>query len=134
MPEGAPGRRSDWLIYVLAGAAGLFTGWVDLRVRDLLFTALLVSAFCMLLGIMRPVRPWRWVAIIGICVPIAVVVGYFVLVERPNRAQIWESFLAFLPGVAPLLARAPRLPAPRRCTAPTPLAEAVPRHRSRMDS
>lgn len=100
LPEGVPGRKSDTLIYILAGAAGLFTGWVDLRVHDLLFTALLVSAFCMLLGVMRPARPWRWVAIIGVCVPIAVVLGYFVLTERPDRAQVWESFLAFFPGIA----------------------------------
>jgi ABC-type multidrug transport system permease subunit len=100
LPDGAPGSKRDTLIYVLAAAAGLFTGWVDLRVHDLLFTALLVSAFCMLLGVMRPVRPWRWVAIIGVCVPVAVVLGYFVLTERPDRAQVWESFLAFFPGIA----------------------------------
>ena len=100
LPEGAPGNKNDTLIYVLATAADLFTGWVDLRVHDLLFTALLVSSFCMLLGVLRPERPWRWVAIIGVCVPVAVVLGYFVLTERPERAQIWESFLAFLPGIA----------------------------------
>jgi hypothetical protein len=100
LPEGAPGSKSDFLVYALAVAAGLFTGWVDLRVHDLLFTALLVSSFCMLLGVLRPERPWRWVAIVGVCVPVAVVLGYFVLTERPDRAQIWESFLAFLPGIA----------------------------------
>ena len=100
MPEGTPGSNNDALIYALAAAAGLFTGWVDIRVHDLLFTALLVSSFCMLLGVLRPERPWRWVAIIGVCVPIAVVLGYFVLTERPDRAQIWESFLAFFPGIA----------------------------------
>jgi ABC-type multidrug transport system permease subunit len=100
LPEGTPGNNNDTLIYVLAAAAGLFTGWVDLRVHDLLFTALLVSSFCMLLGVLRPERPWRWVAIIGVCVPLAVVLGYFLLTERPERAQIWESFLAFFPGIA----------------------------------
>ena len=100
LPEGTPGSNNDALIYALASAAGLFTGWVDIRVHDLLFTALLVSSFCMLLGVLRPERPWRWVAIIGVCVPIAVVLGYFVLTERPDRAQIWESFLAFFPGIA----------------------------------
>jgi ABC-type multidrug transport system permease subunit len=87
LPEGTPGNKSDTLIYALSAAAGLFT-------------ALLVSAFCMLLGVLRPARPWRWVAIIGVCVPIAVVLGYFVLTERPERAQVWESFLAFFPGIA----------------------------------
>jgi ABC-type multidrug transport system permease subunit len=100
LPESGKGKSQDSLMYTLAAAAGLFTGWVDIRVGDLLFTALLVAAFCMLLGILRPHRPWRWVAIIGICVPLAVVLGYLVLTERPDRAQVWESFLAFFPGIA----------------------------------
>jgi len=100
LPEGGSSGDHDTLIYGLAAAAGLFTGWVDIRVNDLLFTALLVSGFCMILGVLRPERPWRWVVIIGICVPAAVVVGYLVLTERPTRAQVWESFLAFFPGIA----------------------------------
>ena len=100
LPERGPGGGGDSAVYALAAAAGLFTGWVDLRVHDLLFTALLVSASCMVLGILRPERPWRWVAIVGVCVPLAVVLGYFLLTERPDRAQVWESFLAFFPGIA----------------------------------
>jgi hypothetical protein len=26
--------------------------------------------------------------------------GYVVMTQRPNRAEIYESFLAFLPGIA----------------------------------
>lgn len=100
LPETGPGSGRDTMVYALAAVAGLFTGWVDIRVGDLLFTALLVVACCLILGLLRPHRPWRWVAIVGICVPIAVVLGYFVLTERPDRAQIWESFLAFFPGIA----------------------------------
>jgi ABC-type multidrug transport system permease subunit len=100
LPERGSGGGGDSAVYALAAAAGLFTGWVDLRVHDLLFTALLVSASCMILGILRPERPWRWVAIVGVCVPLAVVLGYFLLTERPDRAQVWESFLAFFPGIA----------------------------------
>jgi hypothetical protein len=54
----------------------------------------------MILGALRPQRPWRWVAIVGFFVPVAVVLGYFVLTERPTRAEVWESFLAFFPGIA----------------------------------
>ena len=100
MPESSPGGGSDTFVYIFAAAMGLATGWADIRIHDLLFTALLVTAACMLLGVIRPARPWRWVVIIGICVPIAVTLGYFVLTERPTRAQVWESFLAFLPGIA----------------------------------
>jgi hypothetical protein len=92
--------RSDVFFYILAVLLGFFAGWVDLKVADLLFTALLVVAPCMLLGILRPERPWRWVVIIGICVPLAELLGYLVMTQRPQRAQIYESFLAFLPGIA----------------------------------
>ena len=54
----------------------------------------------MLLGLLRPERPWRWVAMVGVFVPMAELLGYLVLTEKPYRAQIYESFLAFLPGIA----------------------------------
>ena len=100
LPEGTTGKGNDAWVYALAVVLGLFTGWVDIKQRDLLFTALLVSAFCMILGVLRPTQAWRWVVIIGVCVPFAVTLGYFVLTERPDRAQVWESFLAFFPGIA----------------------------------
>lgn len=90
----------DLTYYIFAVLFGVFAGWVDLKVGDLLFTALLVLAPCMLLGTLRPERPWRWVAIIGICVPAAELAGYLIMTQRPDRAQIYESFLAFLPGIA----------------------------------
>jgi len=33
-------------------------------------------------------------------VPVAELLGYLLLTEKPYRAQIYESFLAFLPGIA----------------------------------
>jgi hypothetical protein len=90
----------DLHYYILAVLFGVFAGWVDLKVGDLLFTALLVVAPCMLLGALRPQRPWRWVVIIGVCVPVAELVGYVFMTQKPYRAQIYESFLAFLPGIA----------------------------------
>ena len=100
LPDSGPRGRRDLLYYVFAVAAGAFAGWVDIKVGDLLFTALLVLVPCMLLGVMRPERPWRWVVIIGICVPVAELLGYLLVVEKPTRAQIYESLLAFLPGIA----------------------------------
>jgi len=98
MPE--PGHKSDTLFYLLAGILGIVTGLVNVAVADLLFTALLVTAWCMLLGALRPQRPWRWVVIVGIFVPIVELLAYLILTQKPYRADIWESFLAFLPGIA----------------------------------
>jgi hypothetical protein len=90
----------DLYYYGFAVLFGVFACWFDLKVSDLLFTALLVLAPCMLLGALRPERPWRWVAIISVCVPVAELLGYLLMTQRPDRAQIYESFLAFLPGIA----------------------------------
>jgi len=91
--------RLDTGFYVFAVFAGVFAGWIDIKVGDLLFTALLVLAPCMMLGLMRPHRAWRWAVVVGICVPVVELLGYLVLTQRPYRAQIYESFLAFLPGM-----------------------------------
>ena len=76
------------------------TGWVDVAVNDLLFTALLVLASCMLLGLLRPSRPWRWVITVGVFVPLTELAAYAFLPVKPSRAQIYGSFLTSLPGVA----------------------------------
>jgi ABC-type multidrug transport system permease subunit len=75
-------------------------GWADVAVNDLLFTALLVLASCMLLGMLRPRGPRRWVVVVGICIPLTEAAAYFVLTVKPTRAQVFGSFLAFLPGIA----------------------------------
>jgi len=100
LPEEAPGQHSDYGFYVFAAVAGVLSGWVDIKVGDLLLTALVVLAACMLLGVLRPARPWRWVTIVGVMVPVAELLGYLVLTQKPYRAQIYESFLAFLPAIA----------------------------------
>lgn len=92
--------RRDAGFYAFAVFAGVFAGWIDIKVGDLLFTALLVLAPCMILGVMRPHRVWRWVVIVAVCVPVAEVLGYLVLKQRMDRAHVYESFLAFLPGIA----------------------------------
>ncbi len=90
---------SDTLYYILAVVFGIFAGWVDVKVGDLLFTALLVLAPCILLGALRPQRPWRWTVLVGVFVPLADLLAYVMLTQKPDRAQIYESFLAFLPGL-----------------------------------
>jgi hypothetical protein len=100
LPKNRPDANRDVGFYIAAVLAGGFAGWVDIKVGDLLFTALLVLASCMILGVWRPSRPWRWVVMVGLGVPVAELFGYVVLTEKPYRAQIYESFLAFLPGIA----------------------------------
>src|ERR1700683_1712938 len=93
------GGRDAWF-YFLAALCGIGTGWADVTVNDLLFTALLVLSACMLLGLLRPRRPWRWVLLVGACIPLTELAAYSVLAVNPTRAQVYGSFLAFLPGIA----------------------------------
>src|ERR1700734_2986178 len=92
--------RHDAPFYLLAALAGIGTGWADVAVNDLLFTALLVLMACMLLGLLRPRWPWRWVVVVGIFIPLAELVAYLAFTVKPTRAQVYGSFLAALPGVA----------------------------------
>jgi hypothetical protein len=93
-------RHHDWWCYLLGVVCGTGTGWADVVVNDLLFTALLVVASCMLLGLLRPRWPWRWVLTVGAFIPLTEFAAYVLQTVKPSRAQVYGSFLAFLPGVA----------------------------------
>jgi len=86
--------------YVLGAFLGLGAGILDVKVGDLLLTALFVLAATMLLGVLRPAKPWRWTLLVGSFVPVVRLLAYLLLTEKPYRAQIWESFLGFLTGIA----------------------------------
>jgi hypothetical protein len=92
--------QSDRGIYFLGGVLGLLAGVLDVKVGDLLLTALLVLAATMLLGALRPQRPWRWTLLVAAFVPLVQLAAYLALTDKPYRAQIYESFLGFLTGVA----------------------------------
>jgi hypothetical protein len=91
---------SDIWFYLLAALCGIGTGWADVAINDLLFTALLVLSAGILLGLLRPRWPWRWVVVVGVFIPLAELAAYEILTVKPTRAQIYASFLAFLPGIA----------------------------------
>lgn len=93
-------RKSDTIVYLLGAVLGLCAGILDLKIGDLLLTALFVLASTMLLGALRPAKPWRWTLIVGIFVPAVQLLAYLATTEKPYRAQIYESFLGFLTGIA----------------------------------
>jgi hypothetical protein len=87
-------------VYVLGAGLGLGAGWLDVKIGDLLLTALLVLASTMLLGALRPARPWRWTIEVASFIPVLHLLAYFLTAEKPDRAHIYESFLGFLTGFA----------------------------------
>jgi ABC-type multidrug transport system permease subunit len=92
-----PGR--DLPAYPLSVVLGLAAGWVEIKVGDLLLTAIAVMMFTMFLGMTWPRRPWRWLLLLAVGVPIVRCGAYFFLGERASRAQIMESMLGFLTGM-----------------------------------
>ena len=95
MPE--PTNHGGW-IYFLAPLLGVVAGYIQIKFGDLLLTALVVMAFTMLLGILRPQRPWRWMLLVAASVLLLQGVAYFFFTERSSHEQIFESTLGFLTG------------------------------------
>jgi ABC-type multidrug transport system permease subunit len=93
-------QSTDAAYYLLAALAGILTGWADAALNDLLFTALLVLASCMALGLARPRWPLRWVAAVVLFIPLTELAAYLLTTIQPTRAQIYGSFLTALPGTA----------------------------------
>ena len=94
------GGQEDRGIYILGGVLGIVAGILDVKFGDLLLTALFVLMATMLLGALRPQRPWRWTLTVAVFVPLVQLAAYAMLTEKPYRAQIYESFLGFLTGIA----------------------------------
>jgi len=92
--------KSDRGIYTLGVLLGLVAGVLDVKFGDLLLTALFVLAATMLLGALRPHRPWRWTLTVAAFVPLVQLAANAVLTRKPDRAQVYESFLGFLTGIA----------------------------------
>ena len=62
--------RTNPLIYLLAALCGLFSGWVNQAVDDALLTALCMVLFTMVFAYWKWRRPWRWVLLVWVGVPI----------------------------------------------------------------
>ncbi|HVN20893.1 MAG TPA: hypothetical protein VMU05_19050 [Dongiaceae bacterium] len=90
----------DFWYYIVAMGCGIGTGWADVTANDLLFTALLVVFSCMMLGLLRPRAPWRWVLIVGAMIPLSEYAASKFLTVKPTRDQMYGSILDFLPGIA----------------------------------
>jgi ABC-type multidrug transport system permease subunit len=88
------------LWYVLAFLFGIGTGAADVALNDLLFPALLVLASCMLMGMLQPRWPWRWVIAVVIFIPLTEWIANLATAFKPTRAQMYGSFLTALPGIA----------------------------------
>ena len=93
-------QNSDALFYSLAVLLGICAGLLEVTVGDILATALFVLVSTLILGFMRPRKAWRWLAVVGVFVPMSRLMAYIAFGQRPYHAQIWASGLGFVTGIA----------------------------------
>jgi hypothetical protein len=96
--ESAQGSEVRW--YALALLLGAISGFAEVAVGDLMLTGFLALFFCMVMGALRPGRPWRWVLVVCGCIPLSRLFAAGVLHMYTERAQIYEAFLSFITGNA----------------------------------
>ncbi len=96
--ESAKGSEVPW--YALALLLGAMSGFAEVAVGDLMLTGFLALFFCMVMGVLRPGRPWRWVLVVCGCIPLSRLFAAGVLHMYTERAQIYEAFLSFITGNA----------------------------------
>lgn len=94
-------KKSGWLFYVIAVVCGVLAGITHIIIQDPLLTSLVVLISTMFLGFMRPDKPWRWLLIVGLLVPVVMLTANALHHYRTlTRAGLAGSILIMLPGVA----------------------------------
>jgi hypothetical protein len=92
--------RTGAIAYLIAVVLGLFSGWVNQFVSDPLLTALCVLAFSMFMGVWKKQRPWRWMLIVWLGVPLMLAYYHYVVRLPHNRGQVYGAFLQILAASA----------------------------------
>jgi hypothetical protein len=88
-------------MYAIAIVLGALCGALHVGLEDPLLTPLAVLSATMLMGFMRPFRPWRWIAFVGLPVPIVTVIALAIgYIKVWDRALIAGAILSILVGCA----------------------------------
>ncbi len=91
----------DALFYLLAVIFGILAAITHITIGDPLLTALVVLISTMILGFARPERPWHWILIVGLLVPIVMLAANAIHYYKTlTRAGLAGSILIMLPGIA----------------------------------
>jgi len=92
--------HTSLFVYAVALALGLLAGWINQKVDDPLLTALCVVAFSMFMGVWKQQRPWRWLLLVWIGVPLVLAYYQFVVRWPHNRGEVAAAFLQVLAASA----------------------------------
>jgi len=100
-PERFPFAFALFALLLGAGCGLLHVLVESMEEPDPLLSALAVTVATMLLGLLRPARPWRWILLVGVPVPLALLVARVAIpTAHFTRASIAGSVLVSLPGCA----------------------------------
>ena len=92
--------RTGPLPYIIAIASGMLCGWVNQAVDDPLLTALCVVAFSMAMGVWKKQRPWRWMLLVWIGVPLTMAYYAWIVRLPHSRGHVYAMFLQILAASA----------------------------------
>jgi hypothetical protein len=92
--------HTAYVVYAVALVLGVFSGWVNQTVDDALLTALCVLVFTMILGVWKSRRPWRWVLLVWMGVPLVLAYYQFIAKWPHDRGQVYGAFLQLLAASA----------------------------------
>lgn len=70
------------------------------KVDDALLTSLCILCFTMILGVWKKERPWRWLLLVWVGVPLTLAYYQFVVRWPHTRGQVWAAFLQVLAASA----------------------------------
>ena len=100
-PERFPLLFALFALLLGAGCGVLHVLVESMDQPDPVLSALAVTSVTMMLGLLRPARPWRWVLLVGIPVPLAILVASLVIPALHfTRASVAGAILISLPGFA----------------------------------
>lgn len=104
MQDTLPEAKTDSmapLFWAMGVVLGVLSGVIHVAVQDPLLTALAVLFSTMVLGALRPARPWRWLLAVGVPLPVVMIAakttGHY---ANFTRATLAGAILMILPGVA----------------------------------
>ena len=95
-------KKSVGLLYLLALAAGLVIGYVDMRAKtdDNLPVVLIIILTTFIFGAVHPRNAWRWALIIGLCIPLFHIGGELSGIHPPYPVEpnVFITFIALIPA------------------------------------
>jgi hypothetical protein len=103
-----PSRQHDWFYWVLSLIFAFLSGYAHVRINDSGLAVVFVTAFTMFLTYKRPERIWRWIVIMALSLPAAVLFAQLTR-SRPPLGMVAGSFagsaFAIVAGIGGVLLR-----------------------------